>query len=129
MSPALVEQVIVEELGRPPEHVFLDWNRVPVAAASVGPVHRAATHAGDDVAVKVQYPGVAEAIDSDLDNVEAFYRLGTAFVLKGLDANGLVDELRSRMREELDYELEARNQADFCEQFAGHPFVSVPSVD
>jgi predicted unusual protein kinase regulating ubiquinone biosynthesis (AarF/ABC1/UbiB family) len=129
MSPALVEQVIVEELGGAPEQIFLDWQRVPVAAASVGQVHRAVTRDGRDVAVKVQYPGVAEAIDSDLDNVEAFYRLGTAFVLKGLDANGLVDELRSRMREELDYELEARNQTEFCEQFAGHPFVSVPSVD
>ena len=129
MSPALVEQVIVEELGRPPEHVFLDWNRVPVAAASVGQVHRAVTHDGDDVAVKVQYPGVAEAIDSDLDNVEAFYRLGTAFVLKGLDANGLVDELRSRMREELDYEREARNQTEFHEHFSGHPFIAIPSVD
>src|SRR3954471_7738113 len=129
MSPALAEQVIVEELERSPERIFLDWQRLPVAAASVGQVHRAVTRDGRDVAVKVQYPGVAEAIDSDLDNVEAFYRLGTAFVLKGLDANGLVDELRSRMREELDYELEARNQTEFGEQFAGHPFVSIPSVD
>src|SRR3954462_11689215 len=129
MSPALVQQVIVEELGRAPEQIFLDWQRLPVAAASVGQVHRAVTRDGRDVAVKVQYPGVAEAIDSDLDNVEAFYRLGTAFVLKGLDANGLVDEPRSRMREELDYELEARNQTDFCEHFGGHPFVSIPPVD
>jgi len=129
MSPALVEQVIVEELGRPSEQIFLDWQRVPVAAASVGQVHRAVTHDGRDVAVKVQYPGVAEAIDSDLDNVEAFYRLGTAFVLKGLDANRLVDELRDRMRDELDYTIEARNQTEFCEHFAGHPFVSIPAVD
>ena len=70
-------------------------------------MHRAVTRDGRDVAVKVQYPGVAEAIEADLDNAEALYRLGTAFVLKGLDAKGLVDELRNRMRDELDYELEA----------------------
>ncbi|HEY7627971.1 MAG TPA: AarF/UbiB family protein, partial [Ilumatobacteraceae bacterium] len=75
------------------------------------------------------YPGVAAAIDSDLNNAEAFYRLGTAFVLKGLDAKGLVDELRMRMRDELDYELEAANQTEFCNHFANHPFISIPAVD
>jgi predicted unusual protein kinase regulating ubiquinone biosynthesis (AarF/ABC1/UbiB family) len=128
MAPALAAKMVTDELGQPPERIFLDWRVVPIAAASVGQVHRAVTRDGRDVAVKVQYPGVAEAIDSDLDNAEAFYRLGTAFVLKGLDAKGLVDELRSRMREELDYDLEATNQAEFSEHFAGHPFVSVPGV-
>ena len=79
--------------------------------------------------MKVQYPGVAESIDADLDNAEAFYRLGTAFVLKGLDAKGLVDELRTRMRDELDYTLEARSQIEFGTHFAGHPFVTIPAVD
>ncbi len=129
MAPALAAKMITDELGHPPERVFLDWQEVPIAAASVGQVHRAVTHDGRDVAVKVQYPGVAESIESDLDNAEAFYRLGTAFVLKGLDAKGLVDELRSRMRDELDYELEAASQTEFCTYFAGHPFVSIPAVD
>jgi predicted unusual protein kinase regulating ubiquinone biosynthesis (AarF/ABC1/UbiB family) len=129
MAPALAAKMVVEELGRPPEKVFLDWQQVPIAAASVGQVHRAVTHDGRDVAVKVQYPGVAAAIDSDLNNAEAFYRLGTAFVLKGLDAKGLVDELRMRMRDELDYELEAANQTEFCNHFANHPFISIPAVD
>ena len=128
MAPALAAKMVTDELGQPPERIFLDWQVAPIAAASVGQVHRAVTRDGRDVAVKVQYPGVADAIDSDLDNAEAFYRLGTAFVLKGLDAKGLVDELRSRMREELDYELEATNQAEFCTHFAGHPFVSIPAV-
>ena len=128
MAPALAAKMVTDELGHPPERIFLDWQVAPIAAASVGQVHRAVTRDGRDVAVKVQYPGVADAIDSDLDNAEAFYRLGTAFVLKGLDAKGLVDELRSRMREELDYELEATNQAEFCTHFAGHPFVSIPAV-
>ena len=129
MAPALAAKMITDELGHPPERIFLDWQEMPVAAASVGQVHRAVTHDGRDVAVKVQYPGVAESIESDLDNAEAFYRLGTAFVLKGLDAKGLVDELRSRMRDELDYELEAVSQTEFCTYFAGHPFVSIPAVD
>ena len=99
---------------------------MPVAAASVGQVHRAVTHDGRDVAVKVQYPGVAEAIEADLDNAEVLYRLGTAFVLKGLDAKGLVDELRARMRDELDYRSRPRNQTEFGTHFAGHPFVAHP---
>jgi predicted unusual protein kinase regulating ubiquinone biosynthesis (AarF/ABC1/UbiB family) len=72
---------------------------------------------------------VADSIEADLDNAEAFYRLGTAFVLKGLDAKGLVDELRTRMRDELDYELEAANQTEFSSHFAGHPFITIPAVD
>ena len=129
MAPSLAAKMVTDELGGPPERVFLDWQVVPVAAASVGQVHRAITHDGRDVAVKVQYPGVAESIEADLDNAEAFYRLGTAFVLKGLDAKGLVDELRARMRDELDYEIEAASQTEFCTHFAGHPFVSIPAVD
>jgi predicted unusual protein kinase regulating ubiquinone biosynthesis (AarF/ABC1/UbiB family) len=129
MAPALAARMVTDELGQPPERVFLDWQVTPVAAASVGQVHRAVTRDGRDVAVKVQYPGVADAIDSDLDNAEAFYRLGTAFVLKGLDAKGLVDELRTRMRDELDYQLEAASQTEFADHFAGHPFVRIPAVD
>jgi predicted unusual protein kinase regulating ubiquinone biosynthesis (AarF/ABC1/UbiB family) len=129
MAPELAAKMVTDELGQPPERIFLDWQATPIAAASVGQVHRAVTRDGREVAVKVQYPGIAESIDTDLDNTEALYRLGTAFVLKGLDAKGLVDELRSRMREELDYEREAANQTEFNTQFAGHPFVSIPAVD
>lgn len=129
MAPALAAKVVTDELGQPPERVFLDWRATPVAAASVGQVHRAVTRDGRDVAVKVQYPGVADSIEADLDNAEAFYRLGTAFVLKGLDAKGLVDELRNRMRDELDYELEAANQTEFADHFSGHPFITIPAVD
>jgi predicted unusual protein kinase regulating ubiquinone biosynthesis (AarF/ABC1/UbiB family) len=129
MAPTLAAKMVTDELGQPPDRIFLDWQVVPIAAASVGQVHRAVTHDGRDVAVKVQYPGVADSIEADLDNAEAFYRLGTAFVLKGLDAKGLVDELRARMREELDYELEATNQTEFAEHFRGHPFIAIPAVD
>ncbi|MFN3256711.1 MAG: ABC1 kinase family protein [Ilumatobacter sp.] len=128
MAPSLAAGVVTDDLGRPPERIFLDWTDLPVAAASIGQVHRAVTHDGRDVAVKVQYPGVHEAIESDLDAAEVMYAMFSAMMLKGLDAKGLVDELRSRMREELDYRLEARNVADFEERFAGHPWVRIPKL-
>ena len=108
MAPTLAAQVVEEELGSTPEHAFLDWTDLPVAAASIGQVHRAVTHDGRDVAVKVQYPGVHDAIEHDLDAAEVMYAVFSSMMLKGLDAKGLVDELRDRMREELDYRLEAR---------------------
>ena len=128
MSPSLAAGVIAAELGAAPERVFLDWTDVPVAAASIGQVHRAVTHDGVDVAVKVQYPGVGDAIETDLDAAEVMYAMFSAMMLKGLDAKSLVDELRERMREELDYELEAENVREFGEIFAGHPWARVPSV-
>ena len=129
MAPEAAEAVVLAELGSSPHKVFLDWNINPVAAASVGQVHRAVTRDGRDVAVKVQYPGVGDAIEADLDNTEGLYRLMGAFALKGLDTKGLVDELRARMLEELDYRLEAANQREFADHFAGHPFVRIPAVD
>ncbi|MDO8363476.1 MAG: AarF/ABC1/UbiB kinase family protein [Actinomycetota bacterium] len=129
MAPEAAEAVVRAELGAPPQKVFLDWQEEPVAAASVGQVHRAVTRDGRDVAVKVQYPGVGDAIETDLDNTEGLYRLVGAFALKGLDTKGLVDELRARMRDELDYRLEAANQREFAAHFAGHPFVRIPEVD
>lgn len=129
MAPEAAEAVVAGELGSPAHKVFLDWNPIPVAAASVGQVHRAVTRDGRDVAVKVQYPGVGDAIEADLDNTEGLYRLMGAFALKGLDTKGLVNELRARMIEELDYRLEAANQREFADHFARHPFVRIPSVD
>jgi predicted unusual protein kinase regulating ubiquinone biosynthesis (AarF/ABC1/UbiB family) len=129
MAPEAAAEVVRAELGAAPEKVFLDWQQTPVAAASVGQVHRAVTRDGIDVAVKVQYPGVGDAIHTDLDNADAMYRLVGAFALKGLDTTALVDELRTRMIDELDYRLEAANQAEFGHAFAQHPFVRVPAVD
>ncbi len=128
MAPSLAASVVAGDLGKPPERAFLAWTDLPVAAASIGQVHRATTRDGRDVAVKVQYPGVHEAIESDLDAAEVMYAMFSAMMLKGLDVNGLVDELRSRMREELDYELEARNVAEFEQRFRGHPWVRIPTL-
>ena len=128
MAPTLAAGVVEGDLGGPPERVFLDWADLPTAAASIGQVHRAVTHDGRDVAVKVQYPGVHEAIEADLDAAEVMYGMFSAMMLKGLDAKGLVDELRARMREELDYRLEARNVTEFAGLFAGHPWVRIPGL-
>jgi predicted unusual protein kinase regulating ubiquinone biosynthesis (AarF/ABC1/UbiB family) len=128
MSEELAAQVVREELGRDPEHVFLDWSRAPVAAASIGQVHRAVTRDGRVVAVKVQYPGVGAAIEADLSNADALYRMVAAFTLKGLDTRALVDELRARMRDELDYRIEARNVAELAAIVEGHPFVTLPAL-
>ena len=112
----------------PPEQVFRRWDDLPVAAASIGQVHRAETKDRREVAVKVQFPGVGAAIEEDLDGAEVMYPVFSALALNGLDARGLVDELRARMREELDYRLEAGNLAEFARHFAGHPWVRIPAL-
>lgn len=128
MAPSLAASVVREELGDDPGRLFLDWDPVPVAAASIGQVHRAVLPDGRRVAVKVQYPGAADAIRHDLDSAEGLYALAGTVALRGLDAGALVDELRARMLEELDYRREAANQQRFADRFAGHPFLRVPEV-
>jgi len=128
MAPSLAEQVIRDELGADPERLFLEWEPVPVAAASIGQVHRAVMPDGRRVAVKVQYPGVDRAIRSDLDNAELLYGLFSQFALRNLDVRALVDELRARMADELDYRIEAAHQAEFADRYRGHPFIHVPDV-
>ena len=122
-----LERLISRELGRPLDQVFSEFDEHALAAASIGQVHRAVTVAGDDVAVKVQYPGVAEAVETDLRNamllVPLVHRLAP-----GVDARALFTEVRERVSEELDYELEAQNQRRIERRFRGHPFISVPRV-
>jgi predicted unusual protein kinase regulating ubiquinone biosynthesis (AarF/ABC1/UbiB family) len=127
MSATLTAEVVRAELGDDPSRVFAEWDPEPMAAASIGQVHRATTHSGVAVAVKVQYPGVDEAIRADLVNTDLLFRiLGTMF--PGLEPGPLVDELRERLTEELDYANEAENQRFFADAFAGHPFITVPRV-
>jgi predicted unusual protein kinase regulating ubiquinone biosynthesis (AarF/ABC1/UbiB family) len=128
MAPSLAEKVIRDELGADPEKLFLDWDPIPKAAASIGQVHKAVMPDGREVAVKVQYPGVDRAIRSDLDNAELLYGMFAAFALKNMDVHAMVDELRARMGDELDYRIEARHQAEFAERYRGHPFIHVPDV-
>ena len=123
-----VKAVLEEEWDEPVEELFEDFSHEAAAAASIGQVHRAVMPDGRIVAVKVQYPGVDKAIKSDLDNAEMLYGLFAQFALKNLDVKALVDELRARMADELDYRLEAKLQADFAERYDGHPFIHVPHV-
>jgi len=127
MDPSLAESVVTKEIGAP-QKVFLDWGETPVAAASVGQVHRAVTRDGRVVAVKVQYPGIGDALGADLANVEVLYNLVGSFALKGLDTKAMVDELSARMIEELDYRIEARNQQEFADAYRDHPFIHIPDV-
>jgi predicted unusual protein kinase regulating ubiquinone biosynthesis (AarF/ABC1/UbiB family) len=128
MAPSLAEKVVREELGKHPEQLFLDWNPVPVAAASIGQVHKAVLRDGREVAVKVQYPGVDKAIKGDLDNAEMLYGMFSSFAMKNMDVTAIVDELRARMGDELDYRLEAKHQLEIAEIYRGHPWIRIPGV-
>jgi predicted unusual protein kinase regulating ubiquinone biosynthesis (AarF/ABC1/UbiB family) len=127
MSPELAAGVIAEELGAPPEQVFAEWDPVPVAAASIGQVHRAITRDGRAVAVKVQYPGIAETMTADLANV-SLLRRALKMTAPNQDVEALVEELRDRIGEELDYRREARNQRRFAAYYDGHPTIHVPRI-
>ena len=120
---AVVERELGGRLGR----FFSDFDEVPVAAASIGQVHHAVTKGGREVAVKVQYPGIAEAIAADLDNTQMLGSI-MSMMFSGLDPGPLVGELRARIGEELDYRHEAKNQQLFVDFYRGHPHVHIPEV-
>ena len=132
MSSALAEQVVESEFGKTVSELFIEWDPTPIAAASIGQVHRAiiadpATGEQRAVAVKVQYPGVAEAIASDLKNADLLGAL-LSFGFKSFNPDELVAEIKERLTEELDYTLEAHNQVAFAEFYRDHPFIHVPEV-
>src|SRR6202021_3703788 len=102
MSPELAAGVIVAELGDVPETVFREWDPLPIAAASIGQVHRAITRDGRAVGVKGAYPGIAETIAADLGNVGRLRSL-LRMAVPSQDVTELIDELRERVGEELDY--------------------------
>lgn len=127
MSPELAAGVVEAELGARPERVFAEWDPLPIAAASIGQVHRAITADGQAVAVKVQYPGVAQTMAADLGNV-ALIRSLLKMAVPSQDVTALIEELRERIGEELDYEREAENQRRFAAYFDGHPTARVPKI-
>jgi predicted unusual protein kinase regulating ubiquinone biosynthesis (AarF/ABC1/UbiB family) len=127
MSQDLAGQVVTEELGLPPERAFKTWDPEPIAAASIGQVHRAITHDGRAVAVKVQYPGIAETIEADLGNVALLRRM-LKITAPAQDFDALIAELRERVTEELDYRTEARSQQLFADYYDGHPTIHVPKI-
>ena len=122
-----VSKVIEDEYGEPVSEHFSEFEPEAFAAASIGQVHKAKLLDGRDVAVKIQYPGVAEALESDMRNAGVLVRLAKALA-PGLDAKSVAEELRERVLEELDYEYEAQNQRTFSRAYRGHPFIYVPDV-
>ena len=127
MSAELAAGVVTEELGLPPERAFARWDPVPIAAASIGQVHRAMTHDGRAVAVKVQYPGIAESMAADLDNVALLRRM-LKVTAPSQDVDALITELRDRILEELDYRREAENQRRMAAYYNGHPTIHIPGI-
>jgi len=125
-----VQEVVREELGLTIEQLYLEFDPVPVASASIGQVHRAVLPNGKPVAVKVQRPGAPRQIDADLALMMQAARLVRERVraLEFVDPAALVDEFSHQIRHELDYRLEARNAEAFHRNFAGHPHVVVPKV-
>ena len=122
-----MRKVIESELEGPLDETFAEFESEPVAAASIGQVYRARLHDGRDVAVKVQYPGVAAAVRSDLQNLGLLLRVAKR-IAPGMDAKALAAELRERLTEELDYEHEAQQQRAFARRWRGHPFIVIPDV-
>lgn len=127
MPYELVARVVREELGKDPEQLFSRFDETPLAAASIGQVHRARLRDGTDVVVKVQYPGVDDAIRADLSNYGMLMAI-SGTVMPNVDVGPIVRELQERLFEELDYTVEARNQADFRRLFEGHDGIHVPRV-
>jgi predicted unusual protein kinase regulating ubiquinone biosynthesis (AarF/ABC1/UbiB family) len=122
-----MKRVIEEDLEEPISEVFASFEEEPIAAASIGQVYRAKLKDGRDVAVKVQYPGVASAVRADMQNLDMIMRL-LKRMTPGMDVKAITAEIKDRIVEELDYELEAQNQRSLARIFEGHPFIVVPKV-
>ena len=122
-----VHQVLVQDLGESWRDNFTDFDDRPAAAASIGQVHAATWRDGRRVAVKIQYPGAGNAIIKDFTQLA---RVGRLFgvLMPGLDVKPLLEELRDRVVEELDYELEAKSQQAFADAYEGDPDIYVPNV-
>jgi predicted unusual protein kinase regulating ubiquinone biosynthesis (AarF/ABC1/UbiB family) len=122
-----MRKVIEQELGDRVENLFAEFDPDAAAAASIGQVYRARLHDGREVAVKVQYPGIASAVRADLQNVGLLIRAARRFV-PALDPLSTAREVRERVSEELDYEYEAQAQRMFVRRWRGHPFIFIPEV-
>ncbi len=125
-----VERTIREELDQPVERLFTEFEELPLAAASIGQVHRATLPNGRRVVVKVQRPNAPKQIEADLSLMYQAAKVAKERIraLDFIDANEIVDEFARSIRQELDYRLEARNADGFHKNFAGHPHVAVPKV-
>ena len=127
-SSEAIRALVEAELGAPIDELFQSWSDEPFASASIGQVHRAELPNGQAVAVKVQHPGIERAIESDLSNVSLLEGFVGALGPRALNSGAVLEEVKTRFREELDYELEAERQAQFRELHAADPKISIPRV-
>lgn len=127
MPAVKVHEILAAELGEDWRDLFTEFDDEPAAAASIGQVHRARWEDGREVAVKVQYPGAAKALISDLNQVSRVAKVSTAWI-PGLDIAPILDELKGRMAEELDYQLEGWSTDQMAQAFADDPDVAVPET-
>ncbi len=127
MPAATVHSVLAAELGPQWRRRFRAFDDTPAAAASIGQVHKAVWKDGRPVAVKVQYPGAGEALISDFNQVARVGRVAAGWI-PGLDIKPILEELKARIVEELDYTLEAEAQGRFAAAFRGDPVFAVPEV-
>src|SRR5919109_2597230 len=122
-----MRRVVEDDLGQPLESAFAEFGEEAVAAASIGQVYRARVHDGRDVAVKVQYPGVAQAVRADLQNLGLIMRVAKR-IAPGMDAKAMTREIRERLTDERDYEHEAQSHRAMARAWRDHPFIFVPDV-
>ncbi|MGO8961473.1 MAG: ABC1 kinase family protein [Streptosporangiaceae bacterium] len=127
LPSATVAKVLAADLGADWRANFADFDDSPAAAASIGQVHRAVWLDGRQVAVKIQYPGAAKALAGDFAQLSRVGRL-FGLLMPGLDVKPMLEELRARVVEELDYRLEAASQQAFADAYAGDPDIAVPPV-
>lgn len=123
-----IREQIIAGLGKPPEELFASFDEQPFAAASIGQVHRARTHDGQDCVVKVQYPGVKASCDSDLKHLRRLFKLAGLVKVSQAVMDDVFEEVRQILHEELDYLHEADNIRHFHRYYADHPYVVVPQV-
>ena len=123
-----IRGVLESEWGEAPERVLAELDPEPAAAASIGQVHRGVSADGRQVAVKVQYPGIAEAVESDMRNLRMLSPL-LRRLMPGLEVKDVLAELAQRVIEECDYELEAASHRRIARFWRRHPFIAVPGVD
>jgi len=125
MDFALVRDTVERELGKPLERLYAHFDEKPLASASIGQVHRARLPSGEEVVVKVQYPGVADAIRADLANMAMLQR-SLKLIYPAHDPEQVIEELRGRIFEEFDYANELENQEEFMRLYDGHPHFHIP---
>ncbi|APU76374.1 AarF/ABC1/UbiB kinase family protein [Vibrio parahaemolyticus] len=127
MPSKQLNSVMVNALGEQWKSAFLAFNFKPIASASIGQVHQAYSDAGDNLAVKVQYPGIRKSIDSDVDNVGTLLKI-VGLIPESVDYKGLLEEAKKQLHDEANYEREAQFACRYHEDLQGHPHFVVPKI-